>query len=390
MTTLLRRLFIRDYRNVQSERVRVAHGVLAAWLGLLINVVLVAMKLTLALILASAQQWIFPMALLADAIDNAGDVASNVVNLIGFRAAGKPADEEHPFGHERIEYIAGLIVSVLVAVAGCELIFSSIESIVSGANVSYDWATVAILGVSILLKFLQGYMNLGLAKAISSPSLKATAIDSFADTIVTFSVLLSALLSITLSWGFLDGYFGIVVALFVLASAIKMIKETADPLIGKAFAKEDKDRIVSIAKAHPEILGVHDVLLHQYGPTKTYISLHAEVDESVSLTQAHEIASAIEEEIGQAYHAETTIHVDPVEKREKEGAAKALALLQSVSPDASLHDFRIREMNGTMEIAMDILLPHGEDAKKNALRQCLEQGFPEARLRLKFEHDYAH
>ena len=170
MVTLLRRLFIRDYQNVTSETVRVKHGILAAWLGLLINAILVGLKLAFAVLLASQNAWIFPMALLADAIDNAGDMASNIVTLIGFAVAGKPADKEHPFGHERMEYIVGMVVSILVMFAGIELIKNSISSLINGDIVTYSWTVVIVLAVSIALKALQGFWNLSLAKTISSPS----------------------------------------------------------------------------------------------------------------------------------------------------------------------------------------------------------------------------
>ena len=389
MINFLRKTFIPNCNDLRDETVRAEHGVLAAWLGLLINAILVAMKLTLAFLLASSNLWIFPMALLADAMDNAGDMASNIVTLIGFRVSSKPADDKHPFGHERMEYIAGLIVSMLVLFAGVELIVSSIEGIIEGVVVSYNWWTVGVLCISILLKVLQGFMNLRLAKIIDSPSLKATAVDSFVDTLATFAVLLSALLSILFHLDFLDGYFGIGVAIFIIVSAIKMLQATSDPLIGKAFSKKEEQEIVALAKKHPEILGVHDVLMHQYGPTKIYISLHAEVEGTTSLVEAHDIANRLEEEINAAYHAETTIHIDPVEQEEIDGGKKAQALIAAICPNASLHDFRIRKKQEGIEITMDIALDDQDENKKKALIQTLKKGFEGAKLQIKFEHSYS-
>lgn len=389
MINFLRKTFIPNCNDLRDETVRAKHGVLAAWLGLLINAILVAMKLTLAFLLASSNLWIFPMALLADAMDNAGDMASNIVTLIGFRVSSKPADDKHPFGHERIEYIAGLIVSMLILFAGVELIVSSIEGIIEGAGVFYNWWTVGVLCISILLKVLQGFMNLRLAKIIDSPSLKATAVDSFVDTLATFAVLLSALLSILFHLDFLDGYFGIGVAIFIIVSAIKMLQATSDPLIGKAFSKKEEQEIVALAKKHPEILGVHDVLMHQYGPTKIYISLHAEVVGTTSLVEAHDIANRLEEEINAAYHAETTIHIDPVEQEEIDGGKKAQALIAAICPNASLHDFRIRKKQEGIEITMDIALDDQDEDKKKALIQSLKKGFEGAKLQIKFEHSYS-
>lgn len=384
MMTLLRRWFIPDYQNLASEEVRTKHGILGAWLGFLINLILVALKLTFALLLASQNNWILPMALLADAINNAGDMASNIVTLIGFKIAGKPADAEHPFGHQRMEYIAGMVVSVLVMFAGVELIMSSVEGIIEGARATYSWVSVIIFTISILLKALQGAMNLSLAKTIQSPSLKATAIDSFTDTLATLAVMVSAILGITLGWNFLDGYFGIAVAAFVIFSAIKMLKETADPLIGEAFSKEDAEEIAKIALSRKEILGVHDLLIHQYGPTKTFISLHAEVSASNDLMKIHDIVNGIEKEIDARYHAETVIHIDPVEGATEE-KRKALAILHEMDSTASIHDFE----QDKKTIFMDILLSRSDAAKEKALLEKLEQGLKGYSLTVRFDYPYS-
>lgn len=392
MMTLIRRLFIKDYQNVNDEAVRIKHGVLAAWLGLLINTILVALKLTFAILLASQNMWIFPMALLADAIDNAGDMASNLVTLVGFRVAGKPADKEHPFGHERMEYIVGLVVSILVMFAGVELIKSSIESLISNDIVHYSWTIVIVLTVSIGLKALQGLMNLSLAKTISSPSLKATAIDSFTDTLATLSVMISAILGITLGWNFLDGYFGIAVACFVIFSAIKMLKETADPLIGNAMSMEDVRAIEDLVKREPKVLGVHDILIHRYGPTKTFISLHVEVSADNDLLGIHDVINSLEEEINRLYHAETIIHMDPITpltpelEREKEAI---MGVIHRYSPNASIHDFRVLSHAGSTIYEFDLVLPFGVEINEKALFEELKQGFVGKEFKIKFDRPYA-
>ena len=386
----LRRLFIKNYQNVQDETVRSAHGILAAWLGLLINVILVGMKLSLAILLASQSSWIFPMALLADCIDSAGDMASNIVTLVGFRAASKPADADHPYGHERMEYIAGILVATLVLVAGGELIVNSIKGIVAGDAAFYTWPTVIVLVVALGLKVLQGLMNLNLAKTISSPALKATAIDSFTDTAATFAVVLSAILSITLNWTFLDGYFGIGVACFIIYAGIRMIQETANPLIGLAFSAKDVEDITSLAMQRPGILGVHDVLFHRYGPTKVFITLHVEVSADQKLPIIHETIDSLEREINAKYHAETTIHMDPVEsdQESKEVREKIMMVLKRFYENPSMHDLHIYHDDKGTRIEFDVLLPYSLGTKKEEILKALSQAFPHKQLDVIFDHSY--
>ena len=392
MVTLLRRLFIRDYQNVASETVRVKHGILAAWLGLLINAILVGLKLTFAFLLASQNAWIFPMALLADAIDNAGDMASNIVTLIGFAVAGKPADKEHPFGHERMEYIVGMVVSILVMFAGIELIKNSISSLINGDLVTYSWTVVIVLAVSIALKALQGFWNLSLAKTISSPSLKATAIDSFTDTLATLSVMVSAILGIAFGWNFLDGYFGIAVAGFVIFSAFRMLKETVNPLIGDANSAKDIEAIEKFVLQEKKILGVHDVLIHRYGPTKTFLSLHAEVSAENDLVSIHDLISDLEEKLNALYGAETIIHIDPVTPLSEEKKAikdRIIGLVQAHCQGATVHDFRILSHQGKEIFEFDVVVPFGEDEDEKALLRDLKQGFPDNEFKIKFDRPYA-
>ena len=387
MVTFLRRLFIRDYQNVGDENVRSAHGVLAAVQGFIINLTLVAIKLTLAFILASRTSWIFPMALLGDAVDSAGDMLSNMVTLIGFKGASKAPDKDHPYGHQRMEYVAGLIVALLVLFAAFELVKSSIETIMSGASASYSWATVIALGVCALLKLLQGFINLGLAKAIDSPSLKATAIDSFVDIAATGAVIVSAVLSLLFNWNFLDGYFGIAVALFITYTGIMMVKETSDPLIGTPFTKEEEEHIRALAQSEKRILGVHDVRLHRYGPSKTFISLHAEVSLDLSATEIHEMIHAVEEKIAEAYRAEVTIHVDPIDEKDEELSRvkkQVEEILVSLDPHLSLHDFQ-REGNG---YDFDVLVPFEVKIETALIEAKIKEAFGDTPMHIRFDRPY--
>lgn len=361
MVTLLRRLFIKDYQNVGQEKVRLSHGRVAAIFGIITNAILVALKLSAALILAANSGWVFSMALIGDSINNIGDIASSVVTLVGFHLAAKPADKEHPYGHERIEYIAALIVSMIVVAAAIELMVSSIKGAINGASTDYDLFSLIILGVSILLKLFQGYVNFGMGKAISSVALKATAIDSLTDSIATTVVLICALLARFFGWGFLDSYTGIAVALFILYSGISSIKEASNPLIGEPASREFETQIVREVRSRPEVLGVHDVLCHAYGPTKYFVSLHAEVDASSDLMSIHDVIDNIEDDIRSKYGCEITIHIDPIQvgNPEVDEAKKEVEeVLRKLDPELSIHDFRMVKGETHSNLIFDCVIPY--------------------------------
>lgn len=361
MVTLLRRLFIKDYQSVEKEKVRLSHGRLAAIFGIITNSILVALKLSAALIMAASSGWVFSMALIGDAINNIGDIASSVVTLIGFGLAAKPADKEHPYGHERIEYIAALIVSMIIVVAALELLGSSIKGAVKGASTDYDVYSLIILGVSIFLKLFQGYVNLGMGKAISSVALKATAIDSLTDSVATTVVLICALLARFLGWGFLDSYTGIAVALFILYSGINSIREASNPLIGQPASRKFEAQIVKEVRSHPEVLGVHDVLCHAYGPTKYFVSLHAEVDASDDLVGIHDIIDNIEDDIRAKYGCEITIHIDPIQVGNPEvdkAKGEIENLMHELDPGLSIHDFRMVKGETHTNLIFDCVIPY--------------------------------
>ena len=365
MVKLLRKLFIKDYEQVDKEDVRIKHGKLAAVFGIVTNAILVGLKLSAALLLAAKSNWVFSMALIGDVINNAGDIASSAVTLIGFSLASKPADKEHPYGHERVEYIAALIVSMLIIAAALELGLSSLKEIINGSSADYDVYSLIILGVAILLKLFQSYVNKSLGKAISSVALKATALDSLTDAIATTIILICALLSYFLKWSFLDPYAGIAIALFIIYSGIKMIKESSDPLIGQPASKEFESKIIKEVRTYPEILGVHDVLCHAYGPTKYFVSLHAEVDAKNELAKIHDVIDNIEEDIRGKFSCEITIHLDPIQVGDKETdelKQKIGDALSSLDENLSIHDLRIVKGDTHTNVLFDCVIPF--DKKK--------------------------
>ena len=391
MVTLLRRLFIKDYQDVSRQEVRSAHGVLAAVFGIITNSILVALKLTAAIFMAKDAAWVFSMALIGDAINNLSDLASSTVTLVGFVLAKKPADKEHPYGHQRVEYVAGLIVAIFILFAAFELLSQSIGKVVSNTSVSYDVFALVILGVSIAIKGVQSYVNFSLAKTIDSSALKATGVDSLTDVIATSAILVSALLAYFKGWGFLDGYMGIVVGLFVGFNGIKMIVEESNPLIGSPYSQEFKQQIQSIVVSHKEIISIHDLLCHSYGPTAQYVSFHAEVDERMGLKEAHELIDQIEDEISQALKCSVTIHIDPVSV--DDGNLKTYkkefdARLAGISQNLRFHDMRIKEKCGKKVLCADIVLPYEtEKSVKEKIKKALSD--LDIELDVKFEHPYS-
>lgn len=379
MVNVLRKLFIKNYEQVEREDVRIEHGKLAAVFGIITNSILVALKLSAALLLAAKSNWVFSMALIGDTINNLGDIASSAVTLIGFSMASKPADKEHPYGHERVEYIAALIVSMLIIAAALELGLSSVKEIINGSTADYDVYSIVILGVAILLKLFQSYVNKSLGNVISSVALKATALDSLTDAIATTIILICGLLSYFLKWSFLDPYAGIAIALFIIYSGIKMIKESSDPLIGQPASKEFESKIIKEVRIYPEILGVHDVLCHAYGPTKYFVSLHAEVDAKNELAKIHDVIDNIEEDIRQKFGCEITIHLDPIQvgdpetKALKERIGEALLRLDE---KLSIHDLRIVKGDTHTNVLFDCVIPY--DKKKlteSEIFSCVKEAF---------------
>lgn len=397
MLTALRKFFIKDYTNVHEERVRLAHGSLGASIGLLTNLLLVLIKGGLALYLFFLSDWtLLPMALLADALNNLSDLLSCLVLLIGFKASGKPADKKHPFGHERAEYIAGLLLSVFVLLLAFETFVQSIEKLINNQNASYDLLTIALLAVSILLKLFQGYCYYGLGKAIDSKALKGSAIDSLSDVLSTTGVLVGAILSYTIHFNGMDAYLAFFISFLIFYAGIRMLLDSMDPILGLGSDPHSIKEIEEEAlKRRPNILGCHDILIHSYGPTKKFISFHIEVPETLSLKEAHAIADELETTVANLQKADVTIHVDPVDTEDPEAAEIEKVLqntLKMIEGNASLHDFRLVRGKDEIKCLFDILLPFESLSKKDEITKCLEKAAtkenPKFRLFIRYDHPF--
>lgn len=362
MITWLRKRFIRNYSDINDPKVVYQHGVFGSIIGLFINIILIALKLTGAFYLAASQNWVFSMALLGDSINNIGDLASSLVTLISFHAAKKPADKEHPYGHQRMEYIASLFVGIIILIAALLLLKESITYLVEQKSVSYTLFAYIVFGVSILLKSFQAYLFYGLSKATSSLALKGVAIDSLLDATSSTAILLSALVNIAFSFEYLDGILGILIALFVGYSSIKMIKESISCILGRAVRNEDEEQIASCVLSIAGVRGVHDLLIHEYGRGNIFVSLHVEVDSSLSLLEAHQIADEAEQQIENTFHYKATIHVDPKSSDPKDMALeqRITDILQEAYKQSTIHDFHV---DGN-SIHFDLLLPYSKQQIK--------------------------
>lgn len=355
MVKLLRKLFIKDFENVNDSTVRAKHGILAACGGIFVNILLFCFKLLIGLITSS-------MSIISDAFNNLSDLFSCFVNLIGFKLSKKPADYEHPYGHARIEYIAGMIVSFIILMIGTLLFIESVKNLINhNSNLTYNFYVFIILAASILLKFILALFYRSLSKAINSVTLRASMSDSFNDIIATSVVLIAYIIQYNFSslW-WLDSSLSICVAIFIVINGIGMIKETASPLIGKNVDNNLIKSIVDDIKKHKEIIGVHDVLSHTYGPNVIFITLHAEVDGYIDVFKSHDLIENIEEEINKKYGVNVTIHMDPIDTKSSDIKTIKPVIektIQKYDQRISFHDLRLVKGTKQTKVIFDILAP---------------------------------
>lgn len=326
-------------------------GKKAGIIGIVANIFLAVGKLVIGILSGS-------ISIVADALNNFTDSISSVITLIGFKASQKPADSDHPFGHARYEYVAGLMISILIILVGFELAKSSVEKIFSPIAVAFSIAVVIILAVSILVKFLLFIYNTKLAKAISSDTLKATAVDCRNDFFVTSLVLIAVLVE-HISAFQVDAYMGVLVAIFILFSGIKMTLETISPILGKKNDNELKNKILDKLKEYPFVIGYHDLMIHDYGPGVSFCSIHFEIDRNLDPMYVHELIDKFEREF-LAIGVNLTVHYDPVITDSPElNQLKHAVTKKLVEIDSrlSLHDFRSINCDGFIKVFFDLPLP---------------------------------
>lgn len=354
-------------RDPQAPETRSRCGILSGCVGIVLNLLLFGGKLLAGVLTAS-------IAITADAFNNLSDAASSVVTLVGFRLAGREADEEHPFGHGRMEYLAGLAVSMLILLVGVELAQSSLEKILHPELVEFSVLSAGILTASIAVKLWMFWFNRGLSRRIQSAALAATAADSLSDAAGT-SVLLLGLLAGRLLSLPLDGWLGLGVALFILRTGWGAAKETIDPLLGRPMDRELAADIDRIVLGHEYILGIHDLVYHDYGPGRAMMSLHAEVPADADFLAIHDVIDHIERELKTKHHIETCIHMDPVvrDERTEDLRRQVARLAGELDPILTIHDFRITAGPIHTNILFDVVVPYGFRLSDAEVREALSQ-----------------
>ena len=365
MIALLSKLFIKDNKNYSDSEVRGKYGLLCAVWGIVLNILLFAAKMVAGVLSNS-------VSVLADAFNNLSDAGSSLVTLFGFKAASKKADSDHPFGHGRYEYIAGLVVSILIVVMGIEFIKSSIDKIVSGANdTEFSFLTGAILAASILVKVYICIFNKSIGKKISSPALLATGTDALSDCIATFVIIISAVISHFTGFA-ADGWCGLLVSLMIIAAGLNAARETINPLLGQPPSKEFVDNVERILLAHNEIVGLHDLVVHDYAPGHIMISVHAEISDKSDLVEAHELIDNVERELAEKLYCEAVIHMDPIstdDERVNDIKQKVCKVLLSIHEDVTIHDFRMVDGNTLTNLIFDIVVPFDVKMDKDEIKK---------------------
>ena len=368
MLKLLARILIKDHDQVQLPEVRQAYGVLCGAVGIGLNALLFFGKFLAGLISNS-------IAITADAFNNLSDAGSSLITLVGFKMAGQEPDHSHPFGHGRIEYLTGLFVSLLILLMGAELIKSSIDKIIHPEATLCTPVVIGILVASILVKFYMFLYNRRIGIRIESAAMTATATDSFSDMLSTAVVLASTIIGY-LTGLHIDGWCGLLVGLFILFAGLRSAKDTISPLLGQPPQKEFVDKIEQIVLSHDEILGLHDLIVHDYGPGRTMISLHAEVPASGDLLHLHDTIDNIERELKKELHCDAVIHMDPVMNDDEETQTlkeTVTGLLHQLDSSLNLHDFRIVKGPTHTNIIFDILVPYTEAMPDEEILSRMEE-----------------
>lgn len=387
MNTFLLKKFIKDYENVKEPKVRENYGKLAGVVGIISNTLLCAMKILVGIVSGS-------IAIIADGINNLADASSSIITLIGFKLASLPEDEEHPYGHARIEYLTGLVVSVLIIIVGIQLLQTSVEKILNPSIMNYSISTIIVLILAIIIKIWQASFNVSLGKRINSVALLATGADSRNDVISTTVVLLSVIIGQLTSLA-VDGYIGCLVALFIIWSGISLVKETISPLLGEAPDPELVQTIADLSSEYPGVLGIHDLVVHNYGPGKIFASIHIEVDAKGDLMESHDLIDNIEKEISEKLKIYLVAHMDPINTHDpllEKVATIVTREIEKIEGIDSYHDLRAVIGPSHTNIIFDVVQTPGIKINQKEITACMEKALAEIQdnLRVVITFDVAY
>lgn len=372
----IRKLFIKDYQDTQNPKVRFRYGLVAGIFGIISNALLCVFKLIVGVVGNS-------ITIIADAINNLSDAGSSVVTLVGFKLSATPPDNDHPFGHARYEYITSLLVSVTVLFIGILLLKSSIEKCITPEEVSVSVYTYVVLGVAIAMKLVQMLIYLDFSKAINSGALKASAADSRNDVLATVAVLISTIvidvagdkISPKVS---VDGIMGIAVSAFIIVSSILLIKEAMSPILGEKPPKELVDKITAKILSYDGVIGVHDLVVHSYGENHCFVVAHVEVPADVDITKSHDVIDNIEHDFWNEMHVRITIHMDPVDTKNRQLAElklRAQNAIANLDENLSLHDFRLVSGQTHTNMLFDVVIPYGSKITLDDVKDALKKEF---------------
>lgn len=367
MITLLSKIFIKQRDDTDVNRTRSAYGKLCGIVGIILNVFLFIIKIVAGMISGA-------ISVMSDAFNNLTDAGSSLITLLGFRLSEQKPDKDHPFGHGRFEYISGFIVSIIILLVGFELAKTSFERIVTPVNVEFSYVAVIILVCAIVVKGYMAFYNFSIGRKIGSAAMKATGVDSLSDTVATSVVLICMFVALYTNLN-IDAYCSLAVSLFIMYSGLKSAKETIDPLLGTPPEEAFINSIYSIVLSHSEIIGVHDLVVHDYGPGRLMISLHAEVDASSDMITVHDIIDNVEKELCERLNCSAVIHMDPVETDNeiintlKEKITKSIF---EIDERLSIHDLRTVCGPTHTNIIFDIVVPFDFSKSDSELKKILE------------------
>ena len=374
--------------NLTDPKMREQCGARAGQVGIGVNLLLFAVKLAIGLISGA-------ISIVADALNNLSDAGSSLVMLLGFRIAARPADPEHPFGHGRVEYLTGLFVAVVILFVGFQLLQSSVVKILHPEDLAVDWVTGGVLLLSVFGKLALAHFFQIVGDRIQSAAIRAAAADSRSDCLATAAVLLSLILYVGTGWN-VDGAAGVFVELFILYSGWEAVKSTAQPLMGEAPDPALVSAIKKFVLATPPIIGVHDLIIHDYGPGRVFVSLHAEVPGNMEIMAAHTAIDALEQRLEEHFHVEVTVHMDPVLLDDPETNRLRLLtdnIVQAIEPTLTMHDFRLTTTaEGGRNFIFDVVVPYGvplsDEEIAHAVGEQLKALNPHYQAVIHFDHQY--
>ena len=386
MTDLLINIFIKD-KDIKDTKVRAKYGTLSSITGIIVNFILSIVKVIIGIIANS-------MSIISDGLNNITDAGSSVITMIGFKMSQKKVDNDHPWGHGRMEYIAAFIVDMLIILVGIELLKSSVDKIINPSMPEISTITIPILVIAIIAKLWLFVFYKKIAKIINSEAIKGNAYDSISDVISTFVVLLSAIVA-KFSNISIDGYVSILVSIFILFTGFKALKETVDILLG---AKPDPGLVKGIeefTKKYDMIVGIHDMMIHDYGPGRKIVSFHAEVPANSDICMAHDIIDQMEQDIYDEFNCITTIHMDPIEVDDEE-INKMRKITENIVKDInekfSIHDFRMTNGGGRVNLIFDLVIPREEKIDNDKLKKQVQEKIHSKNKKYyavpKIEHSY--